>query len=144
MRSHGVLQSWKQIANYIGRTERTLQRWEREFGFPIHRPSGKARSAVMALASEIQRWTRGKPSLVEIRRSERLAREKFVNSNSSSDVGYDQAQAGGRDAAGLSAPLQQAITVEQQPSLFTLRENLANLHKELRDQKVLCEDLANL
>lgn len=73
-----VLQSWKQIAEYVGRTERTLQRWEREFGFPVHRPSGKSRSAVMALAEEIQQWARGKPSLDQIRHTTRLSQAKRV------------------------------------------------------------------
>lgn len=67
-----VLQSWKQIAKYVGRTERTVQRWELEFGFPVHRPSGKSRSSVMALAQEIEEWTRDKPSLVQIRKTARL------------------------------------------------------------------------
>jgi hypothetical protein len=67
-----VLQSWKEISAYVGRTERTLQRWETQFGFPVHRPSGKSRSSVMALSQEIQEWTRGKPSLVSIRESGRL------------------------------------------------------------------------
>jgi hypothetical protein len=71
MHADGVLQSWKEIANYVGRTERTVQRWEREFGFPIRRPSGKTRSAVMALVSEIQEWTRRSPSLIEIQQTER-------------------------------------------------------------------------
>jgi hypothetical protein len=69
-----VFQSWKQIAEYVGRTERTVQRWEQEFGFPVHRPSGRARSSVMALAQEIQEWTRGKPSLVQIRANSRVPR----------------------------------------------------------------------
>ena len=62
-----VLQSWKEISAYVGRTERTLQRWEQQFGFPIHRPSSKLRSSVMALSEEIQDWTRAKPSLLSIR-----------------------------------------------------------------------------
>ena len=73
MPSHIVLQSWKEISRYVGRTERTLQRWEQEFGFPVHRPSGKSRSAVMALGDEIQEWTLGKPSLVQIRQTARLS-----------------------------------------------------------------------
>src|SRR5215472_1427854 len=77
MSTHLVLQSWKQIADYVGRTERTLQRWEREFGFPVHRPAGKPRSAVMALAKEIHEWTRGKPSLLQIRRVSRLNRAEM-------------------------------------------------------------------
>ena len=75
-----VLQSWKQVAKYVGRTERTVQRWEQQFGFPVHRPSGKSRSSVMALAQEIEEWTRDKPSLVEIRSSARLNREMFMAS----------------------------------------------------------------
>ena len=75
-----VLQSWKQIAKYVGRTERTVQRWEQQFGFPVHRPSGKSRSSVMALVQEIEEWTRDKPSLVEIRSSARLNREMFMAS----------------------------------------------------------------
>jgi len=78
MPTHQVLQSWKQIADYVGRTERTLQRWEREFGFPVHRASGKSRSAVMALKNEIQEWTRGKPSLVDIRRVPRMNRSSMA------------------------------------------------------------------
>lgn len=73
-----IFQSWKQIAEYVGRTERTVQRWEQEFGFPVHRPSGRARSSVMALAQEIQEWTRGKPSLVQIRANSRVPRGSIL------------------------------------------------------------------
>jgi len=44
-----VLQTWKEISEYVGRTQRTVQRWEQQFGFPVHRPAGKPRSSVMAL-----------------------------------------------------------------------------------------------
>ena len=73
-----VLQTWKEISEYVGRTERTLQHWEQEFGFPVHRPSGKARSSVMALSEEIREWTRGKPSLLLIKGSTRLSRAKLL------------------------------------------------------------------
>jgi hypothetical protein len=71
-----VLQTWKEISAYVGRTERTLQRWEVQFGFPVHRPSGKSRSSVMALSQDIEEWTRTKPSLVSIRESSRLSPAK--------------------------------------------------------------------
>ena len=77
MRMVAVLQSRKQIAKYLGRTERTVQRWELQFGLPIHRPSGKSRSAVMALTQEIEEWTRDKPSLVQIRTNARLSLARF-------------------------------------------------------------------
>lgn len=52
-----LLNSWKEIAEFVGRTERTVQRWERQYGFPVHRPAGRERSAVIALASEIEAWS---------------------------------------------------------------------------------------
>jgi phage terminase Nu1 subunit (DNA packaging protein) len=60
-----VLNSWKEIAEYVGRGIRTLQRWERDHGFPVHRPSGKQRSAVFAVATEIERWLKTRPLLIE-------------------------------------------------------------------------------
>jgi hypothetical protein len=38
---------------------RTAQRWEREFNLPVRRPSGRRRSAVIALTSEINAWLQG-------------------------------------------------------------------------------------
>jgi CheY-like chemotaxis protein/predicted DNA-binding transcriptional regulator AlpA len=55
------LNSWKEVAQYVGRSERTIQRWEREFGFPVHRPAGKLRSSVIAVATEIDEWIINSP-----------------------------------------------------------------------------------
>jgi len=52
-----LLNSWKEIAHYVGRSERTVQRWEKQCGFPVRRPAGKMRSAVIALPAEIQAWS---------------------------------------------------------------------------------------
>ncbi len=52
-----LLNSWKEIAEFVGRTERTVQRWEKLYGLPVHRPAGRERSAVIALASEIEAWS---------------------------------------------------------------------------------------
>ena len=51
-----VLNSWKEVASYLGRGVRTVQRWEQELGLPIRRPRGKARSAVLALRTELDSW----------------------------------------------------------------------------------------
>lgn len=52
----GVLNSWKEIATYLGRGVRTVQRWEAELQLPVHRPRGKNRSAVMAFRAELDQW----------------------------------------------------------------------------------------
>lgn len=56
-----ALQGWKEIAAYLGRGVRTIQRWE-QFGLPIHRPAGRDRSAVFALPSEIDAWLSRAPA----------------------------------------------------------------------------------
>jgi len=53
-----VLNSWKEIADYMGRGVRTVQRYERDLRLPVHRPAGKSRSAVVAFGDEIDLWMR--------------------------------------------------------------------------------------
>ena len=57
------LQSWKEIAAYLDRDERTAMRWEREEGLPVrrHRTSGRG-SSVYAYPSDLDAWrARRKP-----------------------------------------------------------------------------------
>lgn len=56
--SSEVLNSWKEVASYVGRGVRTIQRWEQDLRFPVRRPRGKLRSAVLALKPEIDAWLR--------------------------------------------------------------------------------------
>jgi hypothetical protein len=56
-----VLNSWKEIAAYMGRGVRTVQRWERDLRLPVHRPKGKDRSAVLAFPAELDHWLLNTP-----------------------------------------------------------------------------------
>jgi len=56
MAEDDLLQSWKEIAAYLGRSERTCRRWENEFGLPIHRMDGSVRSSVFAYKKELDQW----------------------------------------------------------------------------------------
>jgi len=51
-----LLNNWKQIAQYLGRGVRTVQRWEQDLRMPVHRPRGKTRSAVVAFTHELEDW----------------------------------------------------------------------------------------
>jgi hypothetical protein len=57
-----VLSSWKEIASYVGRSIRTVQRWERELGLPVHRPNGKTDGVVIALPAELDAWVLAMPT----------------------------------------------------------------------------------
>jgi hypothetical protein len=50
------LDSWKEIAQHLGRSVRTVQRWEIEQRLPVHRLSLSRRGAVYAVAEELDAW----------------------------------------------------------------------------------------
>jgi len=52
------LVSWKEIAAYLGREVRTVQRWENTEGLPVHRHEHLKKSTVYAYASELDEWFR--------------------------------------------------------------------------------------
>ena len=54
LRPH-ILSSWKEIAIFLGKGVRTVQRWENCSGLPIHRPSG-IRGSVFAYRTELDEW----------------------------------------------------------------------------------------
>jgi len=54
--SHVILNSWKEIASYLGRGVRTVQRWEQELQLPVHRIGKGKRSPVFAVVSELKFW----------------------------------------------------------------------------------------
>lgn len=51
-----VLESWKEIAAYVGRSVRTVQLWEKDEDFPIHRQQHDKQGTVFAYREEIDRW----------------------------------------------------------------------------------------
>jgi predicted DNA-binding transcriptional regulator AlpA len=51
-----VLTSWKEIAAYLGKGVRTVQRWEKDFGLPVRRPTGSDKSAILARSHDIDVW----------------------------------------------------------------------------------------
>jgi len=50
------LVSWKEIATHLGREVRTVQRWERTEGLPVHRHEHLKKSTVYAYAGELDAW----------------------------------------------------------------------------------------
>jgi len=55
------LDSWKEIARYLGRDVRTVIRWEKQRSLPIHRVPGGKGHAVFAYSAEVDAWLSGQP-----------------------------------------------------------------------------------
>ena len=51
-----ILGSWKEIAAYLGKGVRTVQRWEQLHGLPVRRPVGAAHGVVYASREELEVW----------------------------------------------------------------------------------------
>jgi len=50
------LTSWKAIAAYLGRSVRTVRRWERHEGLPVHRQLHRKLGRVFAVQAELDAW----------------------------------------------------------------------------------------
>ena len=80
--SESRLDSWKEIAAFLGRAERTVKRWESERGLPIHRLPGGGRSAVFAYKTELTEWLQGPAAQLE-------AGEALIEPEEKPDLGSD-------------------------------------------------------
>ncbi|HEX4541828.1 MAG TPA: tetratricopeptide repeat protein [Candidatus Acidoferrum sp.] len=54
------LDSWKEIADYLDREVRTVQRWEKSESLPVHRHEHQKKSTVYAYAGELDEWRRNR------------------------------------------------------------------------------------
>src|SRR6266478_6135619 len=50
------LESWKEIAAYLGRDVTTVRRWEKREGLPVHRLHHSKLGSVYAYATELDAW----------------------------------------------------------------------------------------
>jgi tetratricopeptide (TPR) repeat protein len=64
------LDSWKEIAAFFDRDERTVRRWEKERALPVHRVPGGGRGGVYAYPSELKDWLKGRASDLDSTASE--------------------------------------------------------------------------
>ena len=61
----GQLDSWKEIAAHLGRDVRTVQRWEKGEGLPVHRHLHDKLGSVYAFRSELDAWLAGREAALD-------------------------------------------------------------------------------
>lgn len=105
-----ILSSWKEVANYLGKSLRTAQRYERECGLPVRRPAGKWHAAVFATKDEMEAWVKANPT-----------REVHLPLNS--NVNVEKMQKLCDEMTGLQAELR-ATLEELRDSLLSLRQTM--------------------
>ena len=80
------LDSWKEIADYLGRGERTVKRWETERSLPVHRVPGHGHGSVYAFTAELDEW------LLSEKPKEPIASPEIVGAGES-ETGAEEFQA---------------------------------------------------
>ena len=70
------LDSWKEIAAYLGRDVTTVQRWEKREAMPVHRHVHDKRGSVYALASELDAWLQSRRQHLGGQRNQDGARKR--------------------------------------------------------------------
>jgi hypothetical protein len=56
-----IFSGWKEIASYLRKGVRTVQRYERDLRLPIHRPAGESAGSVIATKAELDSWVAASP-----------------------------------------------------------------------------------
>jgi len=67
------LRGWKDIAAFLQTSARTVQRWERDLGMPVHRIGPETRRMVYALQHELVAWRKSKAGRVAVQEAEHFA-----------------------------------------------------------------------
>jgi len=80
------LDSWKEIAAYLKKDVRTVQRWEKNLGLPVRRLAQGKLGTVFAYRSEIDQWWKENASKLASEKAEDNPSESNSSSNSSGDV----------------------------------------------------------
>jgi tetratricopeptide (TPR) repeat protein len=80
------LDSWKEIAVFFGRDERTVKRWEKERALPVHRVPGGVRSGVFAYAAELSQWLKDPASVASESSDQHLGVSAAAGTGSSAAV----------------------------------------------------------
>jgi hypothetical protein len=101
----GRLNGWKEIAFHLGKGTRTVQRWEKLYGLPVHRIGREGGEIVFAFRDEIDRWTAS------------TERERAANGEGASppdedlpaNGGAPAAEAGGSSEGSAASPRRRAV-----------------------------------
>ncbi len=78
------LDSWKEIAAFFDRDERTVTRWEKTLGLPIHRLPG-AKGRVYAHAEELEEWSKRPKAVIASSAQDRAGESQVENAPSATE-----------------------------------------------------------
>jgi septal ring factor EnvC (AmiA/AmiB activator) len=141
-----LLSGWKDIAHYLGRGVRTVQRYERDLGLPVRRPVGHPSGAVVAMKSDLDSWVRSSSTAQESFNREQKSLNRVQKSLNAEQISFNNERRSAEDrlvaeiAKGLQdrTGLQTQVTElrkELRMSVSKVRENLSKLSQQLNEMR---------
>jgi hypothetical protein len=130
-----VLTGWKDIATYLGRGVRTVQRYERAFSLPVRRPSGKSAGSVLAKKAELDAWTAGVPLREGCRLSPGSVDKKAVDTRLALTELNRQVEELHRlheEGAELRTALHESVELLRKSIRFSLTQEFSSLERRVR------------
>jgi hypothetical protein len=118
---------WKDIAAYLGKGVRTVQRYEIELGLPVRRPAGKSWGSVVATKVELDAWVSASP----IRETFHLTRMTAGLVTSTAD----EIKNGVLEMRNLRNQMV-GLRTELRNSVQLLKEGILSLHGELNEGRL--------
>lgn len=126
--SNRRLDSWKEIAAFFGRDERTVRRWEKERGLPAHRVPGGGRGGVFAYTEELREWLKGRAEELEAAESESIRAEEGVEESAEEGDEIESVSASGPSRTSLAQVLDlRPVPASHKPSVARVVAWLAPL-----------------
>jgi hypothetical protein len=118
-----VLSSWKDIARYLGKGVRTVQRWERHLGLPVRRPNGALqKSAVVLYRGDVDAWLATRFSARSLEKSEARTAQSSRSARTTLREGIRTARALRTANQELTEQISQSIrTLVERCELLTLQ-----------------------
>jgi len=117
------LDSWKEIAQYLRRYERTVQRWELKWGLPVHRLPNAKSGGVFAYTDELDAWMTKTSAFKESEHEEHEAVTKIEQEEKGKEAPPSASEADRAHQPAIPAAVPRAVRV---PRIFLL-SGIANI-----------------
>lgn len=118
-----ILSGWKEIAAYLGRGVRTVQRYEHQLGLPTRRISGHRSGSVLATKSDLDSWVNSRP-IVQSSDTQQTAQVHLGSALENSL----------RERSRLHSEMM-TLREELKEEVRKIRENILQLRKELQEMR---------
>jgi hypothetical protein len=131
-----VFSGWKDIATYLGKGVRTIQRYERTMGLPVRRPAGKLTGAVLATKAELDAWLAASPLRGAFQTAQRMTtfepiKKQFVKN-------LDELRRLRAETRQLREQLSESLDMLR----TNLRLSLAERHRDISSQEKPASDVS--